>query len=114
VSKDKNLYMKKAFALIVFLGIVIVSEVKAQETPVVDGRQRAQRARIREGAASGDLTRGETAKLRSQQRHIRRTERRAKADGEVTRDERAKIKRKQNRANRNIRREKHDVQERPN
>jgi hypothetical protein len=69
--------MKKAFALIVFLGIVIVSEVKAQETPVVDGRQRAQRARIREGAASGDLTRGETAKLRSQQRHIRRTERRA-------------------------------------
>ena len=66
-----------------------------------------------EGAASGETTRAETAKLKSEQRHIRRTERRAKADGRVTPAERANLQRKQNKASRDIRRQKHDAQEKP-
>lgn len=87
--------------------------VHAQNTPVVDKREQNQRARIREGAASGETTRGETAKLKAEQRQIKRTERRAKADGKVTRRERANLEKKQNKASRDIRRQKHDAQERP-
>lgn len=102
--------MKKSI-LIVFL-ILLVTAVKSfsQNTPVVDERQHAQRARIRQGANTGQLTRKETAKLRAEQRHIRRAERRAKADGRVTAEEKARLNRKQNRAGRDIRRQKHDGQ----
>ena len=84
----------------------------AQERIVTDVRQHAQRARIRGGAASGELTRQETHRLRREQRHIRRTERRMKADGVVTPSENARLTRRQNRANRDIRRQKHDAQQR--
>jgi hypothetical protein len=82
----------------------------AQSTPVVDQRQQNQRARVREGVASGEVNRAEAAKLRSEQRGVRRTERRAKADGKVTKRERANLQRKQNKASRDIRRQKHDAQ----
>ena len=95
--------------LIGTLGVV----AQSTETPVVDQRQRNQRARIREGAKSGELTRKETVKSRGDQRRVRRTERRAKADGEVTTGERARIQRKQNKASRGLRRNKHDDQQRP-
>lgn len=104
--------MKKVILLATFL-IALISASYAQNTPVADQRQASQRARIREGNRSGDLTRKETARLRAEQRHIRRTERRAKSDGTVTRQERAKIQRKQNRASRDIRRQKHDAQTKP-
>jgi hypothetical protein len=73
-----------------------------------DERQAVQRARIRKGVTSGEVTRPEARRLRSEQRHIRRVERRAEADGIVTRKESAKLRRKQNRASRDIRRQKND------
>ncbi len=87
----------------------------AQETtPRVDVRQGAQRARIHEGRANGDLTNKEAAVLNSEQRHIRRSERRVKADGTVTASESSRLARKQNRANRHIRRTKHNGVAKPN
>ena len=100
--------MKKITVIVLLTIVTIVSY--AQQTPVVNQRQRNQQVRIREGVVSADLTRAETRRLRTEQRHIRRTERRAKADGTVTSQERAKIQRKQNRASRDIRRQKHDGQ----
>ena len=97
-------------ALVMFIGTLSVM-AQNTETPVVDQRQRNQRARIREGAASGELTHREAAKARGDQRRIRRTERRAKSDGQVTTDERTRIQRKQNRASRSLRRNKHDDQQ---
>lgn len=106
--------MKKTSLITLFL-LSIGTLVWAQETaPRTDVRQGAQRARIREGRASGDLTQRESAALNSQQRHIRRTERRAEADGTVTRREQKNLDRKQNRANRNIRRAKHNGVTKPN
>ena len=99
-------------AIILFVG-VMGAMAQTTETPVVDKRQRAQRSRIREGVASGELTRGEAAQSRSDQRKVRRTERRAKADGEVTKGEQARITRKQNKASRKLRSNKHDSQQRP-
>ena len=100
--------MKKIVVMMFLTVITVISY--AQQTPVVNQRQRNQQARIREGVVSGDLTRTETKRLRVEQRHIRRTERRVKADGTVTPTERRKLERKQNRASRDIRRQKHDGQ----
>ncbi|HEY5749092.1 MAG TPA: hypothetical protein VIU12_23650 [Chryseolinea sp.] len=101
-------------ALFAFIAVIGLYQAQAQvATPGVDQREALQRERIRSGAASGELTRRETAQARHDQRSIRRTERRAKADGEVTRQERVQLEHKQNRASRQLRRDKHDAQVRP-
>ncbi|HEY0744922.1 MAG TPA: hypothetical protein VGD40_25820 [Chryseosolibacter sp.] len=106
--------MKNTFLLVFALLFFAAGTSFSQSTPVADERQQAQRARIREGVGSGELTRVETRKLRAEQRHIRRSERRMKSDGVVTQRERARLQRKQNKASRDIRRQKHDAQERVN
>lgn len=104
--------MKNSFLIVFSLLLFAAGTSFSQSTPVADQRQHAQRARIRQGTVSGELTRAETAKLRAEQRHIRRSERRMKSDGVVTQRERARLQRKQNKASRDIRRQKHDAQER--
>ena len=105
--------MKKViavFTLIVFAGVI---QAQAQQTPVVNERQKIQRHRIQSGVASGELTRRETADARHDQRKIRRSERRAKADGVVTPSERARLDHKEDRASRQLRKNKLDGQDRP-
>jgi len=78
----------------------------------IDARQARQRARIRNGVESGQLTRREATRLRGDQRTIRRQERRARADGVVTPRERAQLYRHQKRASRHINTQRHDRQQR--
>jgi hypothetical protein len=104
--------MKKVIAVLSFILLVGMIETQAQSTPAVNQRQKAQHHRIREGVASGELTRPEAADARHDQRKIRRTERRVKADGVVTPNERARVHHKQNKASRELRRNKHDAQHR--
>ncbi len=80
----------------------------SRKTPVINQRQVNQRARIRQGVKSGELTRGEGAKLRSEQRTIRAEKRIAKADGKVTSAERHQIRKDQNKASKDIYRLKHN------
>jgi hypothetical protein len=106
--------MKKAILVVAGLVFGVIINVSAQTaTPSIDQREHNQRARIAEGASSGELTRRETAQSVRDQRRIRRTERRAKSDGHVTQAERAHIQHEQNRASRQLKRNKHDGQERP-
>lgn len=105
--------MKKIIALLSFILFAGIMELKAQNTPVVDQRQKIQRQRIHTGVSSGDLTRREAVDARHDQRRVRRSERRAEADGVVTSGERARLYHKQNKASRELRRDKHDRQERP-
>ena len=79
------------------------------KTPVVDQREKNQQARIEQGTKSGELTKGEAARLEAQQGKIQVDEAKAKSDGVVTAKERAKLKREQNRASRNIHRKKHNA-----
>lgn len=103
--------MKRLTVFTAFLVFLISGVAAAQSTPVVDARQKTQRARIHDGVESGEVTRKEAARLRAEQRHVRRAERRAKADGQVTPAERAKLQRKQNKTSRDIRRQKNDAQD---
>lgn len=81
-------------------------------TPGLNARQTHERARIRQGVASGELTRPEATRLRAREADIRQDKRAAKADGVVTRDERQDIRKDERQASRAIYRQKHDGQER--
>ncbi len=78
------------------------------KTPVIKERQQNQRARIRQGVKSGELTKGEARNLRQEQRTIQAEKKMAKVDGKVTPAERAQIRKDQNKASRDIYRLKHN------
>ena len=87
-------------------------QTPATKTPVVKERQMNQKARIRQGVKSGELTKGEARHLRGEQKTIQAEKQMAKADGEVTPAERAKLRRDQNKASKDIYRLKHNNRER--
>ena len=82
------------------------------QTPVINARQRNERARIRQGVRSGELTRTEAARMRGREAGITAEKRAARADGVVTRGERRDIRRTETSASRAIYRQKHDGQAR--
>lgn len=101
--------MKKVL-VIVLSGVLasLVAGAAIAGTPRMARREALQRARIVEGRRSGQLTRGERARLRAGQRHVARMERRAAADGVYTRAERRRIERARDRQSRTIWRLKHN------
>ncbi|WP_216680138.1 hypothetical protein [Hymenobacter siberiensis] len=108
--------MKKSlFSLLAAVGFLAVSYTSAAQVvmPGINARQRNESARIRQGVATGELTRTEAARLKSREADIRQDKRAARADGVVTRDERQDIRKDETKANRAIYRQKHDGQERP-
>jgi CRISPR/Cas system-associated endoribonuclease Cas2 len=106
------MFVKKS-ALCLALAALPFVAVAGTRDPGVNHRQHHQGQRIQQGVKSGELTRGETHRLRTEQRHIRHEERAYKADGHLTRAERADLHRDQDRASRDIYRQKHDAQHRP-
>ncbi|GAB3851200.1 hypothetical protein GCM10028822_17610 [Hymenobacter terrigena] len=106
---------KSLFSLLATVSLLAVSYTSVAQvvTPGINARQRNERARIRQGVASGELTRPEAARLKGREAEIRQDKRAARADGIVTRDERQDIRKDENQASRAIYRQKHDAQERP-
>lgn len=99
--------------LLFLLGAATTTKAHAQtNTLVIRKEQQQEHRRIKQGVASGELTREEAERLRLQQVKIQQDKRIAKADGVVTPEERARLKTEQNRASRKIYRQKHDAQER--
>ena len=84
--------------------------VPAYGQGVIKGREKEQRARIKEGVKDGTVTRREAKQLREEQKDVRQDVRAAKSDGKVTAGEKAHITREQNKASRDIYKQKHDAQ----
>ena len=101
--------MKKVLPAAAFLLLTAATLAQAQ-TPVINARQQNQRARIRQGVASGELNRREAARLRGRELGVTAEKRAARADGVVTPGERQDIRRTENSASRAIYRQKHDAQ----
>jgi hypothetical protein len=78
----------------------------------IDQREQSQKARIRQGVKSGELTRNEARQLLKKEAKIRASERKAKSDGEITRKEARKLDRKLDKASRDIAKQKNDKQDR--
>lgn len=106
---------KPLFSLLAALLLLASSSAASAQTatPALNARQANERARIRQGVATGQLTRPEAARLRARQTAIHQEKKAARADGVVTRDERQAIRKDENQASRAIYRQKHDGQVRP-
>jgi hypothetical protein len=78
----------------------------------VDQRQATQWERIRYGIRTGELTRGEAARLMAEQREIERLQRLYLADGRLDRGERRHLIAELDDASRHIWRQSHDAQDR--
>ncbi len=103
--------MKKILLLAAILSSALAVSAQSS-TPGIEQRQLNQRERIREGVASGSLTKKEARHLRARQAEIRHDKRVAKMDGVVTPAERRQLQQEQRRASRAIHRQQHDEQHR--
>ncbi len=99
--------MKQTLAVLMAAALM----VPAFGQGVIKGREKEQRARIKEGVKDGSITKAEAAKLRREQKYVRQDVRAAKSDGQVTAGEKAHITREQNKASRDIYKQKHDAQD---
>jgi len=103
--------MKRRIFTSTVLGIAFLGTLSFAEASV-NQRQRRHDARIGRGAATGELTRAEYARLQRSEARIQRREVRARYDGDFTGKERARINHQLNRQSRHIYRQKHDAQDR--
>ena len=78
----------------------------------VGARQQNQKARIRQGVKSGELTRNEARQLIKGQAKVRAVEKKALKDSEITRKEVRKLDRSLDKSSQKIFRQKHDNQDR--
>ncbi len=102
------LLLAVAFAVTAYAQDPNPPQTPGTKTPVVRERQMKQKARIRQGVKSGELTKGEARKLRQEQKTIQAEKQMAKVDGKVTPAERAKLRHDQNKASKDIYRLKHN------
>ncbi len=99
-----------SLAVAVVVGVMMAAPANAARA---DRRQGKQQARIVQGAKSGELTKGEAARLEAQHQAIKQEIRQDRADdGHLDAAERAKIEHDQNKLNRRIYVQKHDGQTR--
>ncbi|MDQ2792831.1 MAG: hypothetical protein M3Y12_02305 [Bacteroidota bacterium] len=99
--------LSPAFAAFLLFG-ASYSAAAQTATPGITARQHNERARIRQGVASGELNRAEAARLKDREADVRQEKRAAKSDGVVTRDERQDVRQDERQASRAIYRQKHD------
>jgi hypothetical protein len=104
--------MKSISVVVAALAVVFIANVSAQtsSTPRTDGRQATQKARIKTGEASGQLSDKEARKLERGQKKVQRKENRAVRDGKVTSKERAGLEKAQDKQSAQITKEKNDKQ----
>lgn len=102
--------MKKVFSAASFVLLATTATLAQVLVPVRPAPQANQRARIRQGVATGELTRTEAARMRGREAGIAAEKRAARADGVVTPGERRGIKSSERSASRAIYRQKHDGQ----
>jgi hypothetical protein len=98
--------MKRILMSVVLTGALVVPAAFTQERE----REANQKARSKEGVASGEITKKEAAGLAHDQRKINRQVNKAKADGVVTPHEKAKITREQNAESKKIYKDKHNAE----
>lgn len=97
------------FIIPIALAVLFFAQLAEAQT-FYDQREAFQRERIRQGIASGQITRYEARRLWDEQRRIERMESRFEADGRVTPRERAWLDRALDRSGRHIWQESHDRQ----
>ncbi|MGH9819434.1 MAG: hypothetical protein ACRD43_04625 [Pyrinomonadaceae bacterium] len=108
----RRIAMSGAFLALILL--VSAAAASAQSRWNINGRERHQQQRIRQGVRSGQLTSRETYGLERKEIRIDNQEARFRRSGDgLSPSERLRLEREQNRVSRDIYRQKHDNQHSP-
>ncbi len=91
-----------------FLLLFAATTVNAQTV----NAKRSDRAKVKQGIRSGELTKVETASILKSEKEIRQDKKAARADGKITRRERKEIRRDKKKADAKIYRLKHNNRDR--
>jgi Ni/Co efflux regulator RcnB len=104
--------MKLVSYVVAAISAIFVTDAAAQtsSTPRTDGRQATQKARVKTGEMSGQVTEQEKRKLDRGQKKVQRKENRAMRDGKVTPKERARLEKAQDKQSAEITKQKNDKQ----
>jgi hypothetical protein len=100
--------MKKLLMSVVLTGALVVPAAFAQDAAARD-REANQKARDKQGVASGQITKKEGASLARDQRKINRQVNRANATGTMTPEKKAQINKEQNAESKKIYKDKHNA-----
>lgn len=101
--------MKKTLLCVLMSGALLAPAMPGQEAKE---HQAKQKARTKQGVASGELTRGEARDLAHDQKKINQGIKKAKADGTVTAEEKSKITAAQTAESNKIERKKNNKRDR--
>jgi hypothetical protein len=101
----------KRIAISLMAGGLLLGIAFAQEKGVIEGREKLQKARIKDGYKDGSLNNKEAARLGAREAAIEAKEARDRADGKgYTAKEKAQTTRRQNKLSEDIYKQKHDAQ----
>jgi hypothetical protein len=86
--------------------LFFTNESKSQQKE--DINLKGERARVRQGVRSGEITRREAVKINKEKQDVKAAKRAAKADGVVTPEERKEVAKQDRQLDRTIHRTKHN------
>lgn len=110
---------KIIIALAIFTSSAVAASAQTTDPAATTTTARAvstlknDRARIRQGVKSGELTKKETGKLAVEDAKVKQERKDAKADGTVTPAERKSLRQDKKKLSKNIYKQKHDAQTQP-
>ena len=102
--------VKTILAVVVFSAISATSFAQAVTTTNKVSTLKNDRARIKQGVQSGQLTVAEAARLKAQTKNLQEERKEIKADGVVTTEERKDCRKDKKQLSRRIYKQKHDGQ----
>lgn len=100
--------MKKTIIVVLALVFVASLALAGTDSPIINDRQQTQKDRIKEGTASGELTKGEAKTLKNDEKNIQSEKKTMKSDGKFTKTERKDVKKQLNKESKKIYRLKHN------
>jgi len=98
--------MKKLLGSVMAAGMVLAPALIGQE--VAKGREANQKARVKQGVASGEVTKHEARSIAKDEHKVNKEMKAAAADGKVSNAEKAKITKDQTKVSKKIARDKHN------
>ncbi len=102
--------MKKVTLLLAI--IIATVGLNAQNRTNENNNLKGERARVKQGVRSGEITRGEAKVIKKQAVDVQQAKTAAKADGVVTKREKATVAKQDRQLDRTIRRTKHNSRDR--
>lgn len=94
------------WTLLVVAALVFSNVTYSQQKE--DMNFKGERARVKQGIKSGEITRREAAKIRQEKQDVRKAKQNAKADGVVTVEERKEVAKQDRQLDKTIKRTKHN------